>query len=457
MKPSPHLLLAFWIALKPLTAAATPAAPGCPNIVIFVADDMGHADAGFMGGTECRTPALDALAASGAVLTAHYVQPVCSPTRAALLTGRLATRTGVYSIVRPGARWGLPLSEQTLADVLRGAGYETALCGKWHLGEFERDYQPTRRGFDHQYGHFFGAIDYFTHVRDRKSDWYRDDQPVRDEGYSTTLLAREACRIIRERDREKPLFLYVPFNAVHAPHQVPASYEAPFTQLKGVRKTYAGMLAALDEAVGQILAALDESTPREKTLVLFTSDNGGPAPGTVTDNGPLRAGKGTIYEGGVRACAFVTWPGHIPAGQRIAEPLQATDWLPTLAKIAGGKTRDASELDGRDILPVLTSGAKSPHESILIVGSSPAQRAVRAGSWKLLAGTGAPGGDDAGDGSGKKRRPLRREAGGQPELYNLEADPGETTNLAGKHPGKVRELGALAEQLVRGAANPGGR
>jgi arylsulfatase A-like enzyme len=255
---------------------------------------MGYADAGFNGGRQLRTPQLDKLASAGAVLTSHYVQPVCSPTRAALMTGRHVTRTGVYSIVRPRARWGLPLAERTLADALRAAGYETAICGKWHLGEFEPVYLPTRRGFDHQYGHWFGAIDYFTHVRDGQRDWHRQDEPCDDRGYSTQLIAREACRIIRAKPADKPLFLYVPFNAVHAPHQVPARYLEPFGQLTGMRRVYAAMLSAMDEAIGEIMAALEETGLRDTTLLVFSSDNGGPAPGTVTSNGPLRAGKGTI-------------------------------------------------------------------------------------------------------------------------------------------------------------------
>jgi len=167
-----------------------------PNIVYFLVDDLGHTDVGFTGSRDIRTPNIDRRAKEGAVLDSFYVQPVCSPTRAALLTGCYATHTGVYTIVRPGARWGLPLAERTLPQALREAGYTTAICGKWHLGEFQPDYMPTRRGFDHQYGHMFGALDYFTHIRDGKHDWYRDDKPLQEEGYTTHLIAKEACRLI---------------------------------------------------------------------------------------------------------------------------------------------------------------------------------------------------------------------------------------------------------------------
>src|SRR6266567_3746720 len=188
-----------------------------PNIVFLLADDLGWSDVGFHG-SEIKTPNIDKLAAAGARLEAFYVQPVCSPTRAALMTGRYPMRHGLQvGVVRPWAQYGLPLEERTLPQALQEAGYFTAICGKWHLGHFQRAYLPTNRGFSHQYGHYNGALDYFTHLRDGGFDWHRDDRACRDEGYSTHLLAREALRLVREHDGKKPLFLYVPFNAPHAP------------------------------------------------------------------------------------------------------------------------------------------------------------------------------------------------------------------------------------------------
>src|SRR4051812_12988145 len=255
-----------------------------PNVVLIVADDLGWADVGWHG-DEVKTPHLDKLAAAGAKLEQFYVQPVCSPTRAALMTGRYPMRHGLQvGVVRPWARYGLPLEERTLARALKGAGYETAICGKWHLGHFQPEYLPTRRGFDHQYGHYNGALDYFTHERDGGHDWHRNDRASRDEGYTTHLVADEAARLIRERGKEKgrPFFLYVAFNAVHAPHQVPEKSLEPFGAFKGERRKYAGMLAAMDEAVGRIAAALEAENLIEDTLICFCSDNGGPAPGVVT-------------------------------------------------------------------------------------------------------------------------------------------------------------------------------
>jgi arylsulfatase A-like enzyme len=443
MKTASLLLGAFVLATASMHSAY--AAESKPNIIYILADDMGYQDPGFMGGRDLRTPHLDELAKGGTILSSYYVQPLCSPTRSALLTGRHVVHTGVYRVVRPHARWGLPLGERTLPQALREAGYATAIVGKWHLGEFEPAYRPTQRGFDHQYGLWFGAIDYFTHQRDGVLDWHRNDQPSKDEGYATQLLGREASRLIRERDPSKPLFLYLPFNAVHAPHQVPEKYLAPFEHLSGVRKTYAGMAAAMDEAIGEVMKALEAAKIRDNTLIIFSSDNGGPGPGRTTDNGPLRAQKGTIYEGGIRVCAMVNWPGKVPAGKTIAEPLHAVDWYPTLLRLAGASLEQKLPVDGKDILPVITTGAKSPHEALLLCGTDPQIRAVRVGDWKLLVNAG-------GGGAGKAKR---AQDGAGVELYHLAEDLGEQRNLAAERPEKVKELRAKLDELMKGAVPPG--
>lgn len=423
-------------------------AQGKPNIVYILADDFGYADAGFMGCKDIKTPNLDKLAKSGAVLESFYVQPVCSPTRASLMTGRYVAHTGVYTIVRPHAKWGLPLGERTLAQALKEAGYETAITGKWHLGEFEDAYHPTSRGFDHQYGLWFGMIDYFTHMRDGVLDWYKDDKPCRDEGYSTHLIVKEACRLIRGRTTDKPLFLYLPFNAVHTPLQVPENYTKPYEHLSGSRKTYAGMTAAMDEAVGQVVAALEEKGMLSNTLIIFSSDNGGPNPGKLTDNGPLRAGKGTIYEGGVRVCAFASWPGKIPAGQVVKEPVHIVDWYPTLVKLAGGSLEQKLPVDGLDIWSVITQGAKTPHEALLLSATSFGKAAIRMGDWKLLRGASDHGADNNDDDNGKGGGKSNEKG---EELYNLADDIGEKKNLAAEKPEKVRELRAKLDMLLKDA------
>ena len=441
-----YALLFSWLCFNLCSQAAKQ-----PDIVFFLIDDLGYADCGFNGGKEIKTPNIDRLAQGGTIIENHYVQPVCSPTRSTLLTGRYPTHTGVYTIVSPGAPWGLPLAERTLADALRSAWYRTALTGKWHLGEFEKAYQPNARGFDHQYGHFFGMLDYFTHERMNKRDWYRNGEPLKEEGYTTHLIAKEACKVIAAGDQAKPLFLYVPFNGVHSPFQVPDSYLKPYAHLKGNRQKLAGMLAAVDEAIGQIEAALKQAGRLENTLIVFSSDNGGPPPG---DNTPLRDFKGSIFEGGVRAAAFATWPGRIPAGQRIRQPMHMVDWYPTLIKQAGGSLEQKLPVDGLDVWPMLTKQAASPHDAILSVSTQgPSRAAVRMGDWKLIVDGGAADGAPPGKKKGKKTVGKYEPVA----LYDLSADPGEAKNLADAQPERVKAMRARLAELLRDAAPSGVR
>jgi len=434
--------LAVSLVLNPVVAADT--APK-PNIIYLLVDDLGYADCGFNGGTDIQTPNIDRLAHRGAILKSFYVQPLCSPTRATLMTGRYPTHTGVYSIVSPGATSGLPLTERTLPQALREVGYATAITGKWHLGEYKMEFLPLQRGFDHQYGHMFGMIDYFKHSRDGQLDWYRDDQPLNEEGYSTNLIAKEACRMIRERAKDKPLFLYVPFNGIHSPYQVPESYEEPYKNLAKSRKTIAGMLSAVDEAIGQIVATLEEQGLSNDTLIMYSSDNGGPGPGVVTMNTPLRAGKGTIYEGGVRVCAFATWPGKIPEKSVITEPIHMVDWYPTLLTLTGAPTAQSLAVDGLNIWPVITKRAKSPHDAILLMGTKPGHAAIRMGDWKLLLNPSDKYAENAVDDNSKSERL---------ELYNLADDISEKNNIAATQPERVKELRARLELFFTGAAKP---
>lgn len=424
-----------------------------PNIVFVLADDLGSHDVGWRG-SDIQTPNLDRLAASGARLDQFYVQPVCSPTRACFMTGRYPFRYGLQTgVVRPWAQYGLPLEERLLPQALKEAGYQTAIVGKWHLGHFQTDYLPTRRGFDHQYGHYNGALDYFTHIRDGGFDWHRDDKVNRDEGYSTELIGREAVRLIKERDVNKPLFLYVPFNAVHGPLQVPASYSDKYPQYTGKRKTYAGMVTAMDEAVGKIVAALDEAKLRKDTLIIFSSDNGGPSPGTITNNGKLRAGKATLYEGGVRVCAFAAWEGHIKAGV-IEAPLHITDWYPTLLKLAGAKLEQKLAVDGHDIWPALTGGTST--RDTFVLNSTPNGGAIRVGDWKLILNGLATDDEEAND-TGASRPASRRQGRAvkdSVELFNLAKDQSEQHNLAAEQPEKVKELQTRLAEFAQQAVPP---
>ncbi len=406
-----------------------------PNIVILLADDLGWKDVGWHG-SEIPTPNLDRLANAGAQLDYFYVQPVCSPTRAALMTGRYPIRHGLQvGVIRPWAMHGLPLQEQTLAQGLKDAGYATAIVGKWHLGHFREEYLPTRRGFDHQYGHYNGAIDYFDHTRDGGFDWHRDDQVCRDKGYSTHLLADEAVRIVQQHAGRKPFFLYVPFNAVHSPHQVPRKYLEGFDHLKGDRRSYAGMLTAMDEAIGRIIDAIDEAGERSNTLFFFSSDNGGPAPGKVTSNGDLRAAKGTVYEGGVRVPALMAWEGKIPAGAIVKTPMHIVDLYPTLLGVAHAKVDQHLPLDGLDMWEAISKDQAMPDREILI-NAAPRSGALRSGGWKLVVheGKSSANGEVDDEVSGQENTLSRI------ELFDLEKDPNETTNLAHVHPQRVRAM-----------------
>ena len=429
--------------------AAAAAEPAKPNIVYILADDLGRNDCGFMGGTEIKTPHLDKLAKQGAILDAFYVQPVCSPTRAAFITGRYPMRYGLQvGVVRPWAQYGLPLEEQTLPQGLKSAGYVTGIFGKWHLGHVKPDYLPTRRGFDRQYGHYNGALDYFTHDRDGGHDWHRDDKVNRDEGYATHLIGREAAKFVEEFAGKKPFFLYVPFNAVHSPYQVPAKYADAYPNLQGQRKQYAGMLTAMDEQVGHIVEAVEKASVRGNTLFVFSSDNGGPAPGRVTDNGKYRAGKGTLYEGGTRVVAFATWDGMIKPGTTVKEPLHAVDLYPTFLKLAGATVEQKLPLDGKDAWATIAEGKPTPHEDILL-NTTPLTGALRAGDWKIVVHNGT---DDFDGGLPKKK--AKAKAKNSVELFNLKDDPYEQTNLAAMMPDKLKEMRSRLNTYAKQAVPP---
>jgi arylsulfatase A-like enzyme len=414
------------------------ATEGRPNIVFILADDMGWKDVGFHG-SEIKTPNLDALAASGVRLDQFYVQPVCSPTRASLMTGRYPMRYGLQvSVIRPDATYGLALDERTLPQALRDAGYATSMVGKWHLGSFEEKYWPTSRGFDHHYGHLFGMIDYTTHLRGKQLDWYRDGKSLKEEGYSTELLGKEAVRVIREHNPAKPLFLYVAFNATHAPLMAPAEYVDRYKEIADHdRRLKAAMTTCMDDQIGAIAAELEKRGMREKTLLVFASDNGGPTgKGNAADNGPLRAGKASLYEGGLRVPAFAVWPGKLKPGGVAKEMLHMTDWYPTLLKLGGASPDQKLHLDGKEAWATIADGKPSPRDEILH-NVEPTRGALRKGAWKIVV-------------QGK----LPAAAGAKAELFNIADDPYEKTDLSAKHPDKVSELLERLNAYAREAVPP---
>jgi len=428
------------IALTP-SASFAEKSTDKPNIVFILADDLGFNDVGYHG-SKIKTPNIDKLASEGVRLEQFYVQPVCSPTRSSLMTGRYPMRYGLQvGVVRPWADYGLPLDERTLAQVLKDAGYKTAICGKWHLGHLNSRYLPTARGFDHQYGHYNGALDYFTHIRDKGLDWHRDDEPLHEEGYTTDLLADESVRLIEQHDVSRRLFLYVPFNAVHSPFQVPETYIDMYKHIKAKnRRIYAGMVTCMDDAIGRIITALDKRSMKRNTLIIFCSDNGGV--GGIADNGPLRGHKAQLYEGGVRVPATVTWPGVLKAGTVVEEPLHIVDMYPTLINLAGGNLIQKQPLDGKDAWPTIAEGKTSPHEDILL-NVTPANGAVRCGNWKLV-----HNGDIGANNTGKK---VNQDV---LELFDLADDPFEKNDLSRKNPQKLHELKSRLEFYAGQAVKP---
>ena len=415
--------------------------PKRPHIVVLLADDLGYGDVGFHG-SRIPTPHLDALAARGVKLEQFYAQPVCSPTRGALLTGRYPMRLGLQlGVVRPWAQHGLPADERTLADALRACGYATAICGKWHLGHATPEMLPTRRGFDRQYGHYNGALDYFTHIRDGGFDWHEDDQVCRDEGYTTDLIAEAAVKVLAEHDKQKPLFLYVPFNAPHTPLQAPEKWIERCAHIEQKnRRVYAAMVACMDDAVGRILGGLrDHGFAEEETLVFFCSDNGGIR--SLGSNGPLRGQKGLLYEGGIRVPAIFSWPGHHEPGSSVSEPLHLVDVYPTLLRLAGADPEQDQPVDGLDAFATIAEGAPGPHEMI-VHNVTPWSGAVRMGRWKLVHN----GGVQANATKGPKQDTW--------ELFDIVADPSESQDVSADHEGVVAELTKRLEALRAEQAPP---
>lgn len=434
-----------------------------PNIVFIIADDLGHADVGYHGG-EIQTPHLDQLAGRGAKLEAFYGMPVCTPSRSALMTGRYPIRYGrQYNVLRPNSKVGLALGEKLLPQLLRDTGYTTTQIGKWHLGDFDAAYWPTRRGFDHSYGVRLDQHRQHQHLITSENALQRDEQPVKDTGSLTDLLTREAVRCIEQRDKAKPLFLYLAYHSPHTPLECPPEYAKPYAHLGPDRSVYAGMIAEMDEGIGRVVAAVEKAGLRDNTLFIFASDNGGlTSKVAAASNAPLRDGKGSLYEGGVRVVAFATWAGHIPAGSVRHQPLHMVDWLPTVAKLAGASTDTTQPLDGRDIWPVLAEGKPSPHD-LLLLNTVGREGAVRAGDWKLVRNGQSADTDDenapqttaAQSKEAKKQKRLAaRNAPDVIELFNLATDPSESKNLATEQPDKVHELTAKLDQFAKEAVPP---
>jgi arylsulfatase B len=418
------------LGIAPAMAGGPPVTQ--PNIVILLSDDQGWGDVGYNGG-HIATPNIDRLAGEGVRLENFHVAPLCSPTRAGLMTGRWPIRYGMgEAVITPWRKHGLPTTERTLADMLAGAGYgRRGVFGKWHLGHYRRKFLPLNRGFTHHYGHYNGAFDYFTHEREGELDWHDQFETCRDEGYSTDLIGREAARFVEESSADEPFFLYVPFNAPHTPIQAKDEDIVKYAGIedKG-RRIYAAMVDSMDQAIGRILAAIDAKGVTEDTLVLFFSDNG--AVKRYGDNGPWRSWKGSVYEGGVRVPAAVRWPAGIPGGRECHAMMGYIDVYPTLKRVAGATTPDPNPLDGRDVLDVIRGEAEAPERDWFsyIAQGSPDRIAVCDGTWKLV----VVGGSVLDVTLGADGRPVDPDAARSIELFRLDRDPGEKTDLVAEHP-----------------------
>jgi arylsulfatase A-like enzyme len=391
-----------------------------PNIVVIISDDMGYADIGCQGCKDIATPNIDSIARKGVRFTNGYVScPVCSPTRAGLATGRYQQRFGhEYNTGPPpgGLREqvGLPLTEVTIADVLKCAGYVTYAVGKWHLG-MAPHFHPLKRGYDEFFGFLHGGHSYIDPGLGTFNPILRGTEPVDEKEYLTDAFSREAVAFV-ERHRNERFFLYLAYNAVHTPMQAPQRYKDSFQHIKDKkRRIYAGMLTAMDEGIGKLLAKLQELGLEKDTLLFFINDNGGPTPANGSRNTPLRATKGTMYEGGIRVPFMVQWPGRLKAGSTYDKPVISLDILPTAAAAGGAKLPSGRKLDGVNLLPYLTGAKKQlPHEALF--WRSGRNHAARKGDWKLV-----KMGDETG-------------------LYNLASDIGEKKDLKAEKPDVLKEM-----------------
>lgn len=411
-------------------AAEKPSVPRA-NVITIVADDVGWGDVGFHG-SSIKTPNLDRLATDGVRLDRFYVNPICSLTRASFLTGQFVSRTGVNN----GS--GLALDYRIFPQDFRAVGYQTWMCGKWHLGGSDdnalvgRQYHPDSRGFDHFYGFLAGAVDYFAHVNPASGqpDWWRNGQAVSEKGYSTDLFADEAIKLIKKRDTNKPFLLHLAFNAAHGPLQPP---EGSTGRGSGA---YAAVVERMDSAIGRVLQALDEEKIADSTIVLFFCDNGA-QDGRGGSNGSLRGAKGGSYEGGIRSAAALRYPEGIRAGGEFSGWMWVGDVWPTLAAAAGVTPQPAKPFDGVNMWPALVAADGTTKRAPFAVGSK--SMAWFEPPWKLIVSPDGPA-----------------------ELYNLDDDPDESLDLASANAERVTRMtenfrANLGSWRAKGGGGKGGR
>jgi arylsulfatase A-like enzyme len=433
---APLFVAASGFSAMAAAPSAAPGRPAHPNILLIVADDLGYGELSIQGNPQIPTPNVDSLAKNGVRFTSGYVSgPYCSPTRAGLLTGRYQERFGHEFNPGPAQNapmtFGLSLNETTLGNRLKDAGYVTGWFGKSHLG-YAPPFHPLKRGFDEYFGFLGGAHDYLDAAGDSNNPILRGTNRVSNLDYTTDAFGREAVQFIQKHPSE-PWFLYLAFNAVHAPLESLEKYLARFSGIEDrKRRTFAAMLSAMDDAVGTVLAKIRELGQEENTLIFFISDNGGPTAQTTSGNGPLRGFKAQTWEGGIRVAWMIQWKGHLPAGRVDDRPVIQLDIFPTALAAAGVEIKPEWKLDGVNLLPYLTRDlSPSPHRALFWRFGG--QLAIRQGDWKLVKGPGLSAGPSALAGKANTDGA---------ELYNLANDIGEKTNLATQEPAKVAELAA---------------
>lgn len=435
-----NLLVAI-LALIPVAAQAQER----PNIVIIVADDLGWNSVSFHNGF-VPTPYIDRIATNGVQLDRFYVAPMCSPTRAALMTGRQPIRYGMaLSVVQPWSDFGLPPEEHLLPEYLAEAGYEhRGAFGKWHLGSLRRKWHPLEQGFTRFNGQYLGMVDYWTREREGEVDWHSQYDDIKPRGYQTDQVGDAASTFIANAAMgDAPFFAYVPFQAPHIPNQAPAHIVAKFAHLDdtpgdgkpSAKQLTAAMISSLDDNIGKILSAIAQSGEADNTLIWFMSDNGGVRMVEGT-NTPLRGGKTETWEGGIRVPAAVWWPGHIEGGRKISTLAAHVDIMPTIAELAGARLHKDRPLDGRSLVTLLTDRnaqfADVPY-AVFRGREGPGMEKlayISEDGWKLVV-----------------IGPDIREAEGwntpqhQVELFRIKEDPSERNNLAAQYPEQIARLG----------------
>ncbi|MFV0377650.1 MAG: sulfatase [Mangrovibacterium sp.] len=404
-----------------------------PNVIVIVADDLGYADVGF-NGSDIKTPNLDRLAGEGVRLEQFYTCPMCSPTRAGLLTGKYPLRFGLMrSVIPPQREFGLPSDEETMAEMMEKAGYKyRGIIGKWHLGHRQQKWLPLNQGFTYHEGCYNGAVDYFDQKRDGERDWHQNFSVSQKQGYTTDLIGQASVDFIKSVPTSDPFFLYVPFTAPHSPFQAKEEDLKKYPDRNGVKRTYAAMVDCMDQNIGKIMDCLRERGQLENTFIIFFSDNGGVE--KAGDNGSLRGYKLTPYQGGINVAAAACWiDGGISGGKTISSLMGYIDVLPTLSDAVGYNA--GQKLDGKSVLNALQGHGAGTREWFTYLdqdGEKMEQLAVINKNWKLIWRRNAPDNPTAFD---------------KVELYDLSVDPFETTDLSEKKPELILQLKTTINQF----------